>query len=238
MQFLLRPLRHPAVFAPLKKSFTPRAFSTTAAFARSPVLRSLPRPTSLSKNAVFASKRFFTTEEAITARPSKNEAYRRLLYGAGIFGGTLLGINFLFNRETREGIPPFERQYLKETFTYTAMSVGMIAVAAKALHNVGWSYRLMAANPWMVLGVGLVGGIGTMMGTLYTDPDRYLLKHSFWAAFNMSQALVLAPLWFYSPAILARAGLYTVGIMGSIAYVAATAKEVCSPRSLVVSKRC
>lgn len=223
MQFLLSPLRRPAIFAPLK---TTRTFSTST-FARSPVPRSLarPNPGPTTKHVAFASRRFFTTDPAITSRPSKAEAYRKLLYGAGIFGGTLLATNILFNRETRDGIPPFERQYLKETFTYTALSVGMIGVAAKTLHNIGWSYRLMAANPWMVLGVGLVGGIGTMMGTLYTDPDNYIQKHAFWAAFNMSEALVLAPLFFYHPAILARAGLYTVGIMGSISYVAATAKE-------------
>ena len=36
---------------------------------------------------------------------------------------------------------------------------------------------------------------------------------------------MLAPLFFYSPAILARAGLYTVGVIGSISFVGATAKE-------------
>jgi hypothetical protein len=65
-----------------------------------------------------------------------------------------------------------------------------------------------------------------MFGTLYTDPDNYIQKHAFWTAFNLTQAVTLAPLFFYNPAILARAGLYTVGIMGSISYVAATAKEV------------
>jgi len=40
----------------------------------------------------------------------------------------------------------------------------------------------------------------------------------------MTQALLLSPLFFMHPAILARAGLYTVGMMGSIAFVGATAK--------------
>ena len=30
----------------------------------------------------------------------------------------------------------------------------------------------MAANPWAVLGIGLVGSIGTMMGTFATDPQK------------------------------------------------------------------
>jgi hypothetical protein len=98
-----------------------------------------------------------------------------LLYGAGIFGGTLLAINLIFNRETREdgGMPPFERKYLNETFMHTGLGLGIIAIAARSLHSSGWSVRLMAANPWMVLGVGLVGSIGTMYGCMATDPDKY-----------------------------------------------------------------
>jgi FtsH-binding integral membrane protein len=46
-----------------------------------------------------------------------------------------------------------------------------------------------------------------------------------WAAFNLTQAALLSPLMFLSPALLARAGLYTVGMMGSIAFVGATAKQ-------------
>lgn len=40
----------------------------------------------------------------------------------------------------------------------------------------------------------------------------------------MTQAALLSPLLFFSPALLARAGLYTVAMMGSIAVVGATAK--------------
>jgi FtsH-binding integral membrane protein len=64
-----------------------------------------------------------------------------------------------------------------------------------------------------------------MFATRVTDPDNYIQKHILWSAFNLTNAAVLAPLFFYSPAILARAGLYTVGIIGSISFVGATAKE-------------
>lgn len=46
-----------------------------------------------------------------------------------------------------------------------------------------------------------------------------------WVSFNLAQSLAIAPLFFYSPALLARAGLYTAGVMGSIAFIGATAKE-------------
>lgn len=80
----------------------------------------------------------------------------------------------LFNRETREdgGMPPFERQFLNETFLHTGLGIGIIGVAAQALHRSGWSVRLMQANPWVVLGVGLAASIGTMYGTFATSPDK------------------------------------------------------------------
>ena len=46
-----------------------------------------------------------------------------------------------------------------------------------------------------------------------------------WTAFNITQAAVLSPLLFYQPALLARAGLYTAAMMGSLAIVGATAKQ-------------
>lgn len=53
----------------------------------------------------------------------------------------------------------------------------------------------------------------------------YAVKYGFWTLFNLTQAALLSPLMFHNPALLARAGLYTVGLMGSIAFVGATAKQ-------------
>lgn len=99
---------------------------------------------------------------------------QKILYGAAIVGGTILATNLVFNRETREdgGMPPFERQYLNETFMHTGLGIGIIAVAARALFTSGWSVRMMAMNPWAVVGLGLVGSIGTMYGTMYTPPEK------------------------------------------------------------------
>ena len=52
----------------------------------------------------------------------------------------------------------------------------------------------------------------------------YIPKYALWTGFNIAQAAVLSPLLFMQPAILARAGLYTLAMMGSIAFVGATAK--------------
>ena len=53
----------------------------------------------------------------------------------------------------------------------------------------------------------------------------YIQKYALWTGFNITQAAVLSPLLFMQPALLARAGLYTCAMMGSIAAVGATAKQ-------------
>jgi hypothetical protein len=131
---------------------------------------------SKSRNVFQATFRRNFTPQASPAIPAGGDLRQRLLYGAGIFGGTLLAINFVFNRETREdgGMPPFERKYLNDTFMHTGLGLGIIAIAARTLHTNGWSYRLMAANPWLVMGVGLAASIGTMIGCRATDPSKYV----------------------------------------------------------------
>jgi len=174
---LLQTAIRPVAGRALLPSSSAKAFARTFTALRSPVLRQTLTPVrhhqKLLPKTQFATKRFFTTDPAIVARPTRQQSIQKLLYAGGIFGGTLLGVNFLFNHETREGgIPLYERAYLQETFTYTGLGVGMMGLAAKGLHNMGWSYRLMAMNPLLFLGGGLVATIGTMVATQYTDPDK------------------------------------------------------------------
>lgn len=58
-----------------------------------------------------------------------------------------------------------------------------------------------------------------------SDRSSYVQKYAMWGAFNLAQAAILSPLLFLQPALLARAGLYTATMMGSIAFVGATAKQ-------------
>ncbi|KAH9223173.1 hypothetical protein DL95DRAFT_380130, partial [Leptodontidium sp. 2 PMI_412] len=50
-----------------------------------------------------------------------------------MFGGTLLAINLVFNRETRDVMPPFERAYLNDTFMHTGLGIGIIGLSARAM---------------------------------------------------------------------------------------------------------
>lgn len=54
----------------------------------------------------------------------------------------------------------------------------------------------------------------------------YVPKYALWTAFNATQAALVAPLIAFAPgALIARAGLYTIAMMGSISIVGATAKQ-------------
>lgn len=75
------------------------------------------------------------------------------------------------------------------------------------------------------MGVSLVASIGSMMGVFNTPPEKTGQKLFWWTAFNLAQSATLAPLFFFSPALLARAGLYTAGLVGSLCYVGATARS-------------
>lgn len=139
------------------------------------------RLTPLKQQSTFASARdvfqktFRRHQSQGTYNPvGSGDLTQRLLYGGAIVGGTLLAVNLVFNRETREdgGMPPFEQAYLNDTFMHTGLGLGVIAIAARTLHANGWSYRLMASNPWLVLGVGLVGSIGTMIACRATPPEK------------------------------------------------------------------
>lgn len=110
-------------------------------------------------------------QQTTTAGPNGT---RRLLVGGAIFGGTLVAINLVFNRETRDdgGMPPFERDYLNNTFLHTGLGIGIIGLTARQMVNTGFVYRLMVTNPWVVGIGGLALSFGTMIGTRSISPDK------------------------------------------------------------------
>jgi FtsH-binding integral membrane protein len=151
--------------------------------------------------------------------------WTKALTSVGIIAGSAFAANLFFNRPTREApIGEFAQSYLHRTFGYLGVGLGLTAAGAIALHRSGVSVRVMSANPWLVLGLGLVGSIGGMIGAQSLPPGS-AGKYACWALFNASQAAVLSPLLFFNPALLARAGLYTAGVVGSLCFVGATAKE-------------
>ncbi|KAK2051277.1 bax inhibitor family protein [Colletotrichum caudatum] len=193
------------------------------------------RPSSLAKTTSFAARnafrgpaRSYNSGAYQSSETQKQNPMRKLLITGAIFGGSLVAINLVFNRETRDdgGMPPFEREYLNDTFLHTGLGVGIIALSARQMIQSGFVYRLMVTNPWVVGLGGLALSFATMYGTRSISPDNYIPKYAMWAAFNATQAAMIAPMLTMVPAaLLARAGLYTVAMMGSLSIVGATAKQ-------------
>lgn len=150
--------------SPIKQQIFTRPSST-------PITTTLSKSRSTFQNAF---RSYQSSYQGIPNPAAGGTLGQRLLYGSAIIGGTILATNLIFNRETREdgGMPPYERSYLNETFLHTGLGVGIIGVAASALHRSGWSVRLMTLNPWVVIGGSLALSLGTMFGTFNTHPDK------------------------------------------------------------------
>ncbi|KAJ7201351.1 Bax inhibitor family protein [Mycena pura] len=212
----LRPLAGPAVARTAR--FNVRNLSNF----RPNILQTLQKQRrSLSLPSATKSARYSTDVPIIET--SKPISWQRIALIAGGVAGTVVVLESALNRETRAGLSPAERSLLNATFAYTGAGLAITAVAARAMFRSGVTYRIMAANPWVVIGASLAGSIGSMFGVFYTPPENPIPKHLFWLTFNAFQAATLSPLFFFSPAILARAGLYTLGVVGSLSYVGATA---------------
>jgi hypothetical protein len=175
-------LRQPFTISTALRQLPKASTTASKAFHTAPFkLARLSKPSPLnnsltkSRDALQSNfRRTYMQQPYDVPRPDTSNLSQKLLYGAGILGGTIIATNLLFNRETREdgGMPPFERAYLNDTFLHTGLGIGIIGVAAQALHRSGWSYRLMLTNPWIVVGGSLVAGIGTMYACFVTDPDK------------------------------------------------------------------
>lgn len=226
MAFVLRrPFKLTSSVSTISKSVPSRAFHNvrpSTSFFTSKTVAPASKAIPFYQNAF---KRAYTNQ---TITSPNGSLLQKVLVGGAAFGACWVAVNAVMNRETREdgGMPPFERAYLNDTFLHTGLGVGIIGTAATAMHRSGFVYRIMATNPWVVMIGGLALSFGTMIGCRATDPDNYVPKYAFWTAFNVTQAAFLAPLFFMAPpAILARAGLYTVTMMGTISFVGATAKQ-------------
>lgn len=161
------------------RSFSNFQSRSNAAFFRpsraTPVAQAgMPKTPSSAFRDAFKRSYMQPTQSTYQTNNASGNLMQRLLYGGAIVGGTILATNFIFNRETRDdgGMPLFEREYLNQTFLHTGLGVGIIGITARALHTSGWSYRLMAMNPWAVIGISLVASIGSMYGCRATAPEK------------------------------------------------------------------
>ena len=87
----------------------------------------------------------------MTDRPIIQEAqgisWQRLGMTAAGVAGTVLIVDAIFNRETRDALSFSERSYLNSSFQYTGAGLAITAVAARSMFKSGYAFRIMTANP-------------------------------------------------------------------------------------------
>ncbi|GAA5935767.1 uncharacterized protein JCM15063_001799 [Sporobolomyces koalae] len=175
----------------------------------------------------FQSKRSIQTSPVYAGQQGTNGStidWRKVGINVGFGVAGAIALNFALNRETRGPLAGFEGEYLRSTFKWTGAGLAITASTAYLAFTNGIMYRMMAMNPWVVMGGGLVLSIGSMYGVMATAPDSPA-HYGCWALFSMTQGLTLSPMCMINPAILGRAALYTAGAVGGISYVGATAKS-------------
>ncbi|KAF7337705.1 Bax Inhibitor family protein [Mycena sanguinolenta] len=160
----------------------------------------------------------YSTDSPIieTVRPI---SWRRIALLVGGVAGTVVILEGTLNRQTN--LTRAERSLLNISFGYTGIGMAITAATAFAIFKSGAAYRIMAAHPWTVFGWSLVGGLGSLFGVLYT-PLRRPVRNTCggWCLFNAVEG---SPIFFLNPALVARVGLYTLGVVGALSYTAATA---------------
>lgn len=68
--------------------------------------------------------------------------------------GTVLLVEAVFNRETRDSLSAAEQSYLHDSFKYTGGGLALTAIAARSLFKSGVAFRIMSANPCTAIRVG------------------------------------------------------------------------------------
>ena len=168
-------IRRPFALTSALKSIPKPTSTTSATFQRS--LHTKPTFTPLKPSqALSASRKTFQhgfrrgyqSPATVPSPTASGSLGQRLLYGGALVGGTLFATNLIFNRETRDdgGMPPFEREYLNQTFMHTGFG-----------YRYYWCGGKCAASKWMELSIdgceSLVGDWGWIGGE-YWDDDGYV----------------------------------------------------------------
>lgn len=179
MSFTLSIRQGPARLAQRLPKITKSAFRAPARSFHQPAKPSAgfftSRITASTRNAFSRTgARPYSQDAAAQQAAASGSGMRRLLVGGAIFGGTLVAINAVFNRETRDdgGMPLYERDYLNNTFLHTGLGVGIIGLTARQMVQTGFVYRIMVTNPWVVGIGGLALSFATMIGTRSISPDK------------------------------------------------------------------
>jgi len=119
--------------------------------------------------------------------------------------------------------PPKVQQRMSDTFSYLAGGIGITAASSVLMFRSGLAERIMLLGPWPLLGITLVGTIGSLIATQMIPKEKTVAKHIAWILFNSTMAFSLCPLGYFGGRLVQNAALTTGCIVGGLSIVAASA---------------
>jgi len=141
--------------------------------------------------------------------------------GSALGVGALVTLGVIQSANESKGHTQWMRDRVRWTYGYVAAGLASTAGFAYMMFNAGVPRRIAAMNPWVFMGVSLVGTIGSMIATQAIDYQNTVMKHSAWMCFNGFMAASLCPLGVVGGPILMKAALATGAIVGSLSAIAA-----------------
>lgn len=165
------------------------------------------------------------------ARFSGDQIGRAILGGGCVFGiGSLcyygLGLSNQAGAIDRAAFWPEEvRQRINSTYAYFGSGLAITSVAAYAATRATSLIRVMATRPLMSLALFFVGTMGSAMvcyATPYTQ-ETLPMKIGAFTVFTSIMGATLAPLVVAAGPLVARAAVYTAGVVGGLSLTAACA---------------
>ena len=140
----------------------------------------MPLSGRLNRSSVRLHRTLTTKTTPILARPTLRQAGLRLALSGLAIGGTVALTGVFLNRETRDSLSTYEREFLQESFQYTAAGLTITAIGARLLFKSGFAVRMMSTNPWLVLGLGVASSVTSVLVVVKTAPENTILRHTFW----------------------------------------------------------
>ncbi|KAJ3025942.1 UNVERIFIED_CONTAM: hypothetical protein HDU68_006441 [Siphonaria sp. JEL0065] len=119
----------------------------------------------------------------------------------------------------------FIRDYLNETYRYVAVGASITFASAYALHKNAAFQRGMIKNPVGITLASLMTAGAISNIAFLTPPEHLHYKYPLFAAFALTKGVFLSSALVISPPLLYRAGIYTFGLVGSMAWLGATTKS-------------
>ncbi|ESK89002.1 bax inhibitor family protein [Moniliophthora roreri MCA 2997] len=171
----------------------------------------------------------WVAEEATGVLKDGDSAGRKVATASAVLIASALGVRAYSTYNPGEAIPEKERSLLNQSFAWFGGGIVLSVLASRSLLKFRHLSGMMKAHPWLCASFGLLVSVESFVRTLDEKDD--LKKRLRWLTFNACQAVALTPLLFLNPAFMYRGALLILAVLGSTAYVNATARNTTDLKS-------